>query len=206
MNLTAHELSLLSTLEPKLQTSARRLARSNSRVDADDALQTGRLAALKAIPRLNRDLTQEMQVAFLATSANWSMKDLTYDADGIHCPPSQRGERNRARRTLAQGGEVDIETRNRLGALLARIHHSGDPFIDERPTSCRSVVDNLETDLFVKLLLEKLPEVDASAFTLVFLYDFSYEEASQMMKVSNATLRSRLRAAKRVLKAALLPA
>jgi DNA-directed RNA polymerase specialized sigma24 family protein len=54
------------------------------------------------------------------------------------------------------------------------------------------------------MLLEKLPEVDACAFTLVFLNDYSYEEAAQMLKVSNATLRSRLRAAKRVLRAELL--
>lgn len=173
-------------------------------VDADDALQTGRMAVLNAIPRLNRDMPDETQVAFLATTANCSMRELPYDVDGIHCPSSQRGDRNRARLTLATGGKVDFETRNRLGALLARILRFGDPFFEERPTDCRSAVDNLESDIFVKILLEKLPEVDACAFTLVFLNDYSYEEAAQMLKVSNATLRSRLRAAKRVLRAELL--
>lgn len=203
MNHTARKLKLLSILEPKLNSSAQRFARTNRKVDAEDALQTGRLAILECLPRLNQDLPEEVQIAFLANTATWRMRDLAYDADGIHCPCSQRAERNVARHALATGCDIDFESRNRLGALLS-LFESMDDY--GKPEIGTSIVDLLESDLFVKMLLEKLPDEDASTFTLVFLCGFSYNETAQMLGISNAKLRSRLRAAKRVLKAEMLAA
>lgn len=62
-----------------------------------------------------------------------------------------------------------------------------------------TAMNDLDSDLYVKLLMEKLPIQVAHALSLIYLEEYTYSEAAEILQVADSQLRSHLQVAKRML-------
>lgn len=191
---------LLERLGRNINSLARKYSIKRTSLDFEDARQELILGVLIAAERVDSTRSESEIDRYLLYSAECHLRSAIDCVGGVRCPSQKRKVRNQALTKKSSGQELSSDERGALGALVYQFLELDSPsFIDYDERFGCSAMDDLNSDLYVKLLLEKLPIQVAHALSLIYLEEHTYSEAAEILQVSDSQLRSHLQVAKRIL-------
>lgn len=191
---------LLERLGRNINALARKYSSKRTSLDFEDARQELILGVLLAAKRVDSTRSESEIDRFLLLSAECHLRSAIDCAGGVRCPSQKRKARNQALTKNSSGQELPSDEREALGALVFQFLELDSPsFADNDERFGCSAMDDLDSDLYVKLLMEKLPIQVAHALSLIYLEEYTYSEAAEILQVADSQLRSHLQVAKRML-------
>lgn len=192
--------ALLERLGRNINSLARKYSSKRGSLDFEDARHELILGVLLAAKRVDSTRSESEIDRFLLVSAEHHLRSAIDCEGGVRCPSQKRKVRNQALTKKSSGQELSSDEREALGALVYQFLELDSPsFIDYDERFGCSAMDDLNSDLYVKLLLEKLPIQVAHALSLIYIEEYTYSEAAEILQVSDSQLRSYRQVAKRML-------
>jgi len=192
--------ALLERLGRNINSLARKYSSKRTSLDVEDARQELILGVLLAAERIDPTRSESEIDRYLLYSAECHLRSAIDCVGGVRCPSQKRKARNQALTKNWSGEALSSVERDALGALVFQFLELDSPsFVDYEERFGCSAMDDLDSDLYVKLLMEKLPIHVAYALSLIYLEEYTYSEAAEILQVSDSQLRSHLQVAKRML-------
>ena len=197
--------ALLERLGLNINSLARKYSSKRKSLDFEDARQELILGVLIAAERVDSTRSEPEIDRYLLYSAECHLRSAIDCAGGVRCPSQKRKARNQALTKNSSGQELPSDEREALGALVFQfLELDSEPFADSDERFGCSAMQDLDSDLYVKLLMEKLPIQVAHALSLIYLEEYTYSEAAEILQVPNSQLRSYLQVGKRMLQKELV--
>ena len=192
---------LLDVLSPNIKSLARKYSSKTLVFDIDDARQELCLGILLAAESADFNRCEAEVHRYLLLSAEYRLRSAIDCRGGIRCPSQMRKARNKALTKRASGEQLSSEERETLGALVVQFIELDRPsFVGTDERLVCSAMDDLNSDLYVKLLMERLPTQVAHAISLLYFEEYTYSEAAEILQVSDSQIRSFRQVALRLLK------
>jgi DNA-directed RNA polymerase specialized sigma24 family protein len=196
---------LLERLGRNINSLARKYSSKRTSLDFEDARQELILGVLIASERVDSTRSESEIDRYLLYSAECHLRSAIDCVGGVRCPSQKCKARNRALTKKSCGQELSSDERETLGALVYQFLELDSPsFIDHDKRFWCTAMNDLDSDLYVKLLMEKLPTQVAQALCLIFIKEYKYSESAKLLQVSDSQLRSYLQVGKRMLQKELV--